>query len=114
MTGKHYNWHKRWAVDLKAASATHDSGLVARFIALPLTEAQALEHGTDVAIGKCWTPDGCEWGVVTTQAAQGAVFDALTKNHGQYNAQKMLARIAREAGEVWVWQWHKSKDRHEQ
>jgi len=31
MTGKHYNWHKRWVVDLTTCTATHDSGLVFRF-----------------------------------------------------------------------------------
>ena len=31
MTGKHYNWHKRWIVDLETCTATHDSGLVFKF-----------------------------------------------------------------------------------
>lgn len=32
MTGKHYNWHKRWTVDLDACTATHDSGLVVQVV----------------------------------------------------------------------------------
>lgn len=31
MTGKNYNWHKRWRVDLSTCTATHESGLVVRF-----------------------------------------------------------------------------------
>lgn len=30
MTGKHHNWHRRWAIDLAACTATHDSGLIVR------------------------------------------------------------------------------------
>lgn len=102
MTGKHYNWHKRWTVDLEAASATHDSGLVARFLLLPLTEAQKQAHDDSAAIGKCWTLDGREWGVITTPELLQATFEALKTKHGPHNAQTMLARLAREAGEVWV------------
>ena len=31
MTGRHYNWHRRWGIDLAACTATHDSGLVVKF-----------------------------------------------------------------------------------
>lgn len=108
MTGKHYKWHLRWTVDLLTASAAHDSGLVARFLALPMTETQLQEHDTDAAIGKCWTPDGREWGIVTTPAMLEATFDALKSKHGPHNAQTMIARLGREAGEVWA--WHKAKE----
>jgi hypothetical protein len=108
MTGKHYKWHKRWTVDVEAASATHESGLIARFLLLPLTESQMQAHEEDAAIGKCWTPDGREWGVVTTPELLQQVFDDLAEKNGRNNAHQMIARLAREAGEVWV--WHKSKD----
>lgn len=102
MTGKRYKWQLRWTVDVQAASATHDSGLVVRFLSLPLTEAQKQEHDADVAIGKCWTPDGREWGIVTAPELLEATFEALKSQHGPHNAQAMLSRFAREAGEVWV------------
>lgn len=103
MTNKHFNWHKRWTVDVEADSASHDSGLIVRFLVLPLSESQAREHDNDAAIGKCWTPDGCEWGVVTTPALWESVFEQLKSKNGPHNAQAMLARLAREAGEVWVY-----------
>lgn len=102
MTGKHFAWHKRWAVSLETASATHDSGLVVRFLPLPLTPAQQQAHQRDSAIGKCWTPDGREWGAVTTPELLQAAFEALREKHGAGNAQQMLARLGREAGEVWA------------
>ena len=102
MTGKHYHWHKRWRLDLEAASVTHDSGLVVRFLALPLTEAQPVAHDAAAAIGKCWTTDGREWGAVTTAALLEATFEALKLRHGAGNAQQMMARLAREAGELWA------------
>lgn len=108
MTGKHFGWHKRWTVDLEGASATHDSGLVTRFLLLPLTEAQQQAHDTDAAIGKCWTPDGREWGVVTTPHMLEVTFAALKAKNGPHNAQQMLARLAREAGEIWA--LHKARE----
>lgn len=77
MTGKHYQWHKRWTVDLQAASATHESGLVVVFAPHP-------EGGWD---GRALNPN--------------EVFETLTKTHGAGNAQQMLTRLAREAGDVW-------------
>lgn len=103
MTGKHYNWHKHWTVDLVAATAAHDGGLIARFLALPLSEEQKQAHNHDAAIGKCWTPDGREWGVVTAPEMWQATFDALKNQHGPHNALLMLVRLSREAGEVWAW-----------
>ena len=78
MTGKHYHWHKRWTVDLPAASATHDSGLVMVF-------APHQEGGWD---GRAINPN--------------EVFDKLAETHGAGNAQQMMARLAREAGDVWA------------
>ena len=107
MVGKHYNWHKRWKVDIEAATAVHESGLVARFHQLPITDEK--EHEGSTAIGKCWTPDGREWGVVTTPESLQKVFGDMSKTNGERNAQQMIARLAREAGETWV--WHKSRER---
>jgi len=54
------------------------------------------------------TPDGREWGIVTTPAMLEATFEALKSKHGPHNAQTMIARLAREAGEIWV--WHTSRE----
>lgn len=72
-----------------------------------LTETQLQAHESDAAIGKCWTPDGREWGIVTTPALLEAKFEALKLKNGPLNAQTMLAQLAREAGEVWA--WHKGR-----
>jgi len=106
MTGKHYNWHKRWRLDVESASASHDTGLLVRFVALPQSEAQKVAHDAagDAAIGQCWTTDNRLWGVVTTADCMRAVFDELKKHNGAGNAQQMLARLAREAGELWAHQ----------
>lgn len=103
MTGRHFRWHRRWTVSLETASATHDSGLVVRFLALPLTDQSRAAHESESAIGKCWTTDGREWGAVTTPAILEATFATLRQRHGAGNAQKMIARLAREAGEVWAY-----------
>lgn len=39
MSGKHRHWHRRWAVDLAAGTATHDSGLVVRAVRTPDDDA---------------------------------------------------------------------------
>jgi hypothetical protein len=31
MTGKHYQWHKRWTVNQETCTATHESGLAFQF-----------------------------------------------------------------------------------
>lgn len=108
MTSKHFNWHKRWTVDLDNGLATHASGLVIHFLALPLSEAQIQAHDSDAAVGKCWTLDGREWGCVTTPLMAEAAFENLKATHGPHNAQPMLARLFREAGEIWA--WHKNKE----
>lgn len=108
MTGKHFNWRRRWTADLLNATAAHDTGLVVRFLALPLSEEQKRDHEADAAIGQCWTADGRQWGIVTTPDNQRAVFEALRARHGVNNAAQMVARLAREAGELWT--WHKQQE----
>jgi hypothetical protein len=81
MTGKHYAWHKRWAVDLATRTATHETGLVARF-----SEA---------------SDDLGGWSGELVQPAANAVLRDLVAKHGGHNAPKMIARLAREAGEVY-------------
>lgn len=80
MTGKHFNFHRRWAVDLAARTATHDSGLVVRFTPAP------------------GVPGAWDGGVDETNAA--ATLAILSAQHGPGNAAAMLPRLMREAGEV--------------
>ena len=89
MSGRHNNWHKRWVVDLGASTATHDTGLVVRF---------AL--ATDDEGGRSGEFD---------QPGADEVLSALVAKHGGHNAPKMIARLAREAGEVYK---HALANRH--
>jgi hypothetical protein len=102
MTGKHFQWHKRWTVDLETGTATHHTGFVAAFVRLPLSEEQKAESdaGGISAIGQCWMPDGRQFGIVTTMAMLDATFGQLSAKHGAGNAQQMIARLGREAGEA--------------
>lgn len=100
MAGKHYKWHKRWTVDLESATAKHESGFVANFVLLPLTESQKSDADGVAAIGKRRMNDGREFGIATASAVLQETFDTLKSKHGSGNAQQMIARLAREAGEV--------------
>lgn len=108
MVGKHRNWHQHWEIDLTAGRATHRSGLVATFLLLPLSEDDEVAHADAAVIGKCWTADGRQWGIVTTTGLLENTFEALKVAHGPHNAQAMLARFGREAGELWA--WHKARE----
>lgn len=80
MTGKHFAWHKRWSVDLAKNTANHDNGLVVAFV-----------RSKD---------DDRAWDGATEAANINATFAILTAQHGAGNAASMLARLMREAGEV--------------
>ena len=80
MTGKHYNFHRRWAVDLVKNTATHESGLMVTFT----------RH----------TDSGGGWDGAVTDANGNATFAILRAKHGADNAAAMLPRLMREAGEV--------------
>ncbi len=80
MTGKHYRWQARWQVDTAACEARHDSGLVMRF-------ARAGD-------------DAHAWNGEPVNADE--TLRALLARHGPHNAPQMLARLAREAGEVYT------------
>lgn len=84
MTGKHYNWHKRWQVDLSACTATHDSGLVVRF-------RQADESGA-------WDgkPENSEiW------------FEKMKSTMPPHDLASHVGRLMREAGDAYLWQLKK-------
>lgn len=89
MTGKHYQFHKRWSVDPAASTATHETGLVVRF---------AL--ATDGEGG---------WSGEFVQPGANEVLRELVAKHGGHNAPQMMARLAREAGEVYK---HALDNRH--
>ena len=84
MTGKHYAWHKAWAVDLAASTATHASGLLVRF-------TQADDDDDDVA-----------WNGHVEPANANATFAILAAQHGRDNAWAMLPRLMREADDVFM------------
>lgn len=80
MTSKHHKWQTRWLVDLAAAQATHDSGLVVEF---------KPAHG----------PPEVEFDGRPLNTDQ--VLPALMEKHGQHNVGPMLARLLREAGDIY-------------
>lgn len=85
MTGKHYNWHQRWKVDLSACTATHDSGLVVQF-------KQAEDD-----------PRAWDGSAVNSEAWFAGIKDTMPPQ----DLSKHVARLMREAGEVYQWQLKK-------
>lgn len=84
MTGKHYNWHRRWVVDLAACTATHDSGLIVRFVR---NDAECAWDGEPENM-ECWLAEH-------RQRMSGE------------NLLKHAARLLREAGDAYAWQLKK-------
>lgn len=78
MASKHYGWQKRWAVDLDARTATHDTGLVFNFT----READGWSGEADKAVLQQW---------IALQQVKMPLPDVA--RHGQ--------RLAREAGDIW-------------
>lgn len=127
MTPRH-TWHRAWALDAPNARATHTpTGLVCRFEPLPVPKSHTedLEASGWQAFGKCWMPpdkrpgpagqprppDGRQWGVVATQTGLQDALGLLVQQHGQADAPARLARLARQAGELWVFEMRQQRDR---
>lgn len=109
----HYNWHKKWTVDLPTFSATHETGLLVRFF--PVLNNVADVEDPDVVLGNFanqmgnvyMAKDGSKWIVITTPELRDATLKLLAVKNGLGNAPIMLDRLGREAGMAWVWQWDK-------
>jgi len=103
VTGKHYNWDKRWRLDPLTASAVHDSGWR---VIYELEAARPIDANPPAIGGLCWTQDGRRYVVsydgteydlnqwLAAQAERGLV--------DQNSVQARVARLMREAGELWV------------
>lgn len=103
MVGKHYRWQTRWTVSLDDATATHDSGLVVRFT--PLAD-RGLPPDLPEIGATCWTLDGTRW-AGALQGGDTALSAWLTAQAGRglrdtASVQNRLARLMREAGEVFA------------
>lgn len=83
MTGKHYNWHRRWVVDLAACTATHESGLIFLF----------QQDGDGEWEGKPCNLD--QWQ------------DEQLKRMPLHDLAKHARRLAQEAGDTYLWQLKK-------
>lgn len=94
MVGKHYRWQQRWTLNREQATARHENGLTVRFVLQG-------SNAPGSTIGACWTPDERQWFVVTDLEALNSLFADLTVQHGP-NATQMIARLGREAGELWA------------
>lgn len=109
MTGKHYQWHKRWVVVLAAQCAIHDSGAVVDFSYAGKAPAGGAPGNTGIEpqiVGTSILVDGSVW-IASFRGGEAAVlawlssqkFDPLSQA-----AASRLRRIMREAGDAWAWQ----------
>lgn len=101
MTGRHYNWHKRWTLDPAAATATHETGWVVRFV----TAEQAADMPPTEIGGDCWIGER-RW-IALHQGGDDALRRWLQEQsaHGlrdPNSIRKRIARLMREAGELWA------------
>ncbi len=83
MANKNFNWHKRWEVDLSACTATHDSGIQFSFT----------QDGTGEWRGKPTNLDTWQ--------------DEQLKRMPLPDLVKHSQRLAREAGDAYLWQLKK-------
>lgn len=97
MTGRHYNWHRRWVVDLAAGTASHDSGLTVAFtagIVFPRPEC-----GTH-----CYADGVGEWTGVPARGDDTLrawlLVNPNLRDPASINAR--LGRLMEEAGRVWA------------
>lgn len=87
MTGKNYNWHKRWTVNLDDCTATHDSGLIVRF-------SEALD-----------SPGA--WDGSPTNSQEW--FEKIKNSMPPRDLERHAARLMREAGDAYL---YRLKQRH--
>lgn len=103
IAGKHYRWQTQWTVSLDEATARHDSGLVVRFT--PLAERRLPPDLPEIGT-TCWTLDGTRW-MGALQGGDTALNDWLTAQAARglrdtASVRNRLARLMREAGEIYV------------
>lgn len=93
-----------WTVDFEMATATHKSGFVARFHLLPMTDAQlkAAEDAGLTGIGQCKAADQREFGIFMEAGRLQKFFDQLKKKFSDAKAHLLIAKLSREAGEVFL------------
>jgi hypothetical protein len=103
MTGKHYNWHKAWALDATQALATHDSGWRVSYTPEVARPADAPPPAIG---GLCWTRDGRRY--VVSYTGTDADLQSWLANQAsrglrdKKSIEARVARLIREAGDLWV------------
>lgn len=80
MVGKHHKWHTRWQVDLATCTATHDSGLVLRFV----QSAPGVWDG-EATNAEAW-------------------FSSMKDKMPPQDLASHATRLMREAGDAYMWQ----------
>lgn len=93
MTGRHRHWHRAWALDRPGCSATHANGLAVRY-----TPIQGLPDPMPQVAGLCWLGDA-RWLVEPTPESLTAWLES--PDVVRANLEARLARLMREAGELW-------------
>lgn len=97
MTGKHYNWHHHWIVDLAAGTASHDSGLTVAFtpgIQMPRPECGTYAYADGIG----------EWTGVPARSDETLrawlILNPNLRDSASINGR--LGRLMEEAGKVWA------------
>lgn len=140
MTLHRHLWHRAWQLDVAQARAVHlDLRLHVHYelLATPLTSAELANHRslpdlltrprTDgrQAVGVAWVPpdkrlgpggrprppDRRQWLVLADAAAWAALVDRFVAAHGPDQGVNRLARLSREAGELWVYHQRQTAQR---
>jgi hypothetical protein len=88
VVGKHYQWHKKWRVDLAGRSCAHETGAVVDFSCVAGEWVGAFRGGN---------------------AAVEAWLVSHKFNPHDANGRARLSRIMKEASNAWAWQKNKNQ-----
>lgn len=97
MTGKHYNWHRRWVINLAAGTAAHDSGLTVAFVpGLTMPRPECGTYSYADGVGEWTGMPAC--GDDTLKA--WLILNPNLRDTQSINGR--LSRLMEEAGKVWA------------
>jgi hypothetical protein len=98
-----------WSVDLRAGTVLHESGIVISFTRSQAPGAPAAVDQQATSLDMCWAPGG---GPVWTLSADTAALRDTVLAFGateQRAANRLLATLARHAGQAWLSAWTQTR-----